>query len=527
MLIKADFQKAIADSISAYPAIAPLYRAGDPRITQHLDAIATMLAMFSAQLEVAMTEPFEKARDATVLADAAMRGIIPKASPARVLIAAENKGATPFHIETGRYIFDSAGLPYRIETSVSVSPSGVANFEASQVKMSRVLHTVENSEPFYSIEIPLADDDTFLCGISVSDSSGDFIHAERYANIAIGERVFHVEADDRQRVYVRFGYSGYVGFQPSDGDIITLDIMYSAGKVTPEYDSPFSFEYINSPTDASIELKMNSLVIAGVNPHSMSVLRDLARYPSVYDHNAVYLGEFDFLVRNKFPTLQFLSVWNESAEERARGPNIDSINTLFVACLSASGGEAVLLEDNSTELLLDGSWNVGEQYYRSYTRSYDYNHLGDIPIVLGKIHELRLTETQIAIREAIKAADDSYHVIFITPIHSKIGMTVNARVSTSYVASDVRAKIIEALLGEFGAAAAASKRGRSRPLYQRVYELLRSRVAALSGIGADLTVDIQDVEALAIRPELWRYVSTDSLNVTVSTANIVTPGWRA
>ena len=84
MLTKADFQRAIRDSISSYPAIAPLYQAGDPRVLQHLDAMATMLAMFSAQLETAMSEPFEKTRDATVLADAAMRGIVRKATPARV-----------------------------------------------------------------------------------------------------------------------------------------------------------------------------------------------------------------------------------------------------------------------------------------------------------------------------------------------------------------------------------------------------------------------------------------------------------
>ena len=76
MLTKADFQRAIRDSISSYPAIAPLYQSGDPRVLQHLDAMATMLAMFSAQLETAMSEPFEKTRDATVLADAAMRGIV-------------------------------------------------------------------------------------------------------------------------------------------------------------------------------------------------------------------------------------------------------------------------------------------------------------------------------------------------------------------------------------------------------------------------------------------------------------------
>jgi hypothetical protein len=77
---------------------------------------------------------------------------------------------------------------------------------------------------------------------------------------------------------------------------------------------------------------MDALLIAGQNPMPMSVLRDLARYPSVYDNNAVFLGEFDFLVRRNFPTLQFLSVWNESAEEQARArPSTTSMRSSWPA----------------------------------------------------------------------------------------------------------------------------------------------------------------------------------------------------
>lgn len=72
MWTKNDYKQKIADSISKYPAIAALFEVNDPRIMQHLDAIATMLAMQSAQIEVAQNEPFQKTRDSTVLADAAI-----------------------------------------------------------------------------------------------------------------------------------------------------------------------------------------------------------------------------------------------------------------------------------------------------------------------------------------------------------------------------------------------------------------------------------------------------------------------
>lgn len=494
MLTKADFQQAIKDSIAAYPAVAPLYQAGDPRITQNLDAMATMLAMFSAQLEVAMAEPFEKTRDATVMADASMRGIVRKSTPLRVVIQAKNTGTSSFLLDSGRRVMDSAGLFYRLETSALIDPGTTSTVEASQITTTTVTHTVAGSEPFYAIAIPASEDGSTLCGVAVSDGDGDYVYSQRYVNIAAGERVFHIEADDRQQAYVRFGFDGVVGTQPLDGRVVTLKVSYSMGDVTVDYASPFSLEYLLTPAESLVELSMAAVAIPGKNPISMSVLRDLARYPSVYDHNAVFLGEFDFLVRRNFPTLQFLSVWNESAEEQARGPSVDNINTLFVACLSADGLESVLTQSDPVAAVN--------------------------PVLIST-----LTGTQTEIRGTILAADDSYRVKFMTPVRAKIPMTVTALVGTSYVASDIRQKIIEAILAEFGEAAPASRRGRNHPLYQRVYALLKEKIAALSSGNSDLTVNITDSALLGVRPEMWRYVALDSLTVTVNTANVLTPSW--
>lgn len=496
MLTKADFQRVIRDTIASYPSIAPLYQAGDPRIMQHLDAMATMLGMLSAQMEAAHAEPFEKTRDATVLADAAMRGIVRKGKSARVRVRVINTGSSAFTVESARTLLDSSGLLWRVETPAAVPAGGEATFEASQVRSTTITHTVSGTEPFYAIEIPAPEDDSYLCAIAVSDVDGSFEYRDRYVNTAADERVFHVEADDRQRVYVRFGFDGVVGVQPKDGAEITLTVFYTSGEVSPAYDSPFSFEYLGSPAESAIEMRMDALLIAGQNPMPMSVLRDLARYPSVYDNNAVFLGEFDFLVRRNFPTLQFLSVWNESAEEQARGPAFDNINAIFVACLSSEGGESVLIEDNP-----------------------------DAPVPPAVIADADLTGTQQSIKAAILAADDSYRVRFFTPVRSKIRMTISARVSTSYVASDVKQKIIEALMAEFGPTSAASRRGRQRPLYQRVYALLRQKVSALGDGEADLTVSIVEPASLLARPEMWRYLDTDTLTVSVEMVNIVTPSW--
>ena len=494
MYAKADFMQKIKELLPSYPSIAALYEAGDPRILMQLEAQATMLAMLSGQIETAQNEQFEKSRDSTVLADAAMRGIIRKGKAARVRILASNTGTQPFQIETARTLLDSSGRLWHIATPAVVQAGGTATFEAVQFSTETISHTVTDAGPFYAVEIPAAEDDSYLYTISVSDGSGVFEYTDRYVNVASGERVFHVEVDDRQRVYVRFGYRNVVGVEPDNGSQLTIVVNRTAGDISIEYGSPFSFEYLQSPQESTVELTMDALLSKGENPISMSQLRDLSRYPSVYDENAVYLGEFDFLVRRNFPTLQFLSVWNECAEEQARGASVDNINCLFVACLSEQGTEKTLTQDADEEVDPE------------------------------RIDDDDLTETQKQIKAKILSADDSYRVKFFTPVISKIRVTISACVSTSYVASEIKEKIIEVMLDQFGVDSASSKRGQFRVLYRRVYNALRQSIPALSDGEADLTVTIQNGDE-STRPELWRYVDRESLSVTVKTDNITTPSW--
>ena len=83
MYTKADLMKKVEETLPKYPQINVLYKAGDPRIRQNLEAMAAMLAMLSAQVETSQNEAFQKSRDSTVLADASMRGIVRKGTAAR------------------------------------------------------------------------------------------------------------------------------------------------------------------------------------------------------------------------------------------------------------------------------------------------------------------------------------------------------------------------------------------------------------------------------------------------------------
>lgn len=495
MLTKSDFQKAIRSTISDYPTIAPLFQAGDPRIHQHLDAMAAMLAMFSEQLEVAQTEQFDKSRDGTILADAAMRGIVRKGRAARVTIRAVNSGTEDFAIESGRNLFDSSGRYWRVETACTVPAGSEAFFEASQQRSVKFTHTVSGAQPFYAIQIPESEEGDYVCGLRLKDAEGEYAYRSRYTNAQPGELIYHVEADDRQRLFIRLGFKDVVGTQPTDGHQFSIDVSYTNGDVAVDFGSPFAFEYVQQAEEASIEMTMQEMLSRGEDPISMTVLRDIAKYPAIYRDEAVFLGEFGFLVRKNFPSLQFLSVWNETMEEQARGPSVDNVNVIFVACLSADGTEKTVTQ------------------------------IGDEVPEPEEITGDALTQTQREIERLILRADDSYRVRFFTPVLSKIGMKISARVAASYRSSDIREKIREAILGQYGKASAAAKRGQQQPLYRDVYDLLKSKIPALTDGEADLEVVIETKDTGKLRPELWKFVDETSLEITCEMTNIVVHSW--
>jgi hypothetical protein len=490
MLTIGDFQKAIADTIASYPELAPYYDAGDPRILQAQLAMATMLSMLSAQLEVAQVEAFVKARESTVKADAANRGIIKKAVPAKASITVNNKSTVSITVDASRNVLDSDGRIWRVVAPATIAAGGTGSIEATQEAKTVVTHTVKNSVPFYAIEVPETED-TYLSAIAVKDSADDYSYRERFTNTLPDEKIFHVETNDYDKTFVRFGVDGVVGVQPVDGTVITLTISYSFGDVRPKTNSPFSFEYLANPDESKVTLSMGSLLKPGQNPPSIAYLRDISRYPSVYDHAAVYLGEFDFLVRRNYTTLKFLSVWNETMEEDARGADVANINTLFVACLSDLGTETTLTETTTPV----------------------------VPTVITT-----LTATQTAIKQTILQADNSYRVKFYTPVRYVIALAINATVPSSYVASEVSNQIKTALLAEYGETSESSRHGRNSPLYQQIYALLKQKVPALQNENSDFTLTITNTPPLD-RPEVWRYVTDASITAIISLNNSIPAYW--
>jgi len=502
MLTKAYLLQQIERNIGNYPDAALLYKSGDPRILVIIDAMATQLSLFSQQMELAMAEPFEKVRESTVLAAAAMRGIIRKATPAKVKILAENRNLVAATIDTGRVILDVDSNLYVVTapriiaaaTSLDgvVTPSS-AFIEADQYYNQNFIHTATVTDDFYSIELPDPEDGTTLHTLSVTDSNDNpFEYRKNFINALPGNKIFTVEVDDKGVFYIRFGVDGLAGTQVQSGDIFNIYTTRSIGKINLNAGSPFAFDSLTTAETgvdlSKVDLSLNEVLYSGDSPMSISKLRTLCNYPAIYDDSAVFLGEFEFLVRKKYPDMPFLSVWNEALEEAARGGNLDNVNTLFVACFNDI--EAVLNQPNELE-------------------------------TVHPIEITSLTTRQSHIKDMILAADNSLRVKFYTPVTSKITIVVTAKVSTSHNARVVSAKIKQAILTEFGQSAGNHA---GKPLQRLIYALLKEKVPETNAGNAYLTVSVTELESDS-RPELWRFVTENSVTVTVTNINVFAQGF--
>lgn len=475
MLTKQDFLDQIQNSVAQYPAVSALYRAGDPRILQAQSAMAQMLAMISQQLEIGMMEPFSKVRDATVLADAALKGLVPMAIPSRITVKVQNTSSSPFVLQSGRKLFDSSGNSYDVDLPLTVEAGAFGYAQLVQAQSRSVQYAVVSTSEFKKFLIEAPEDGRKICGIKMVDATGfEYRYAREFVNVMPDEKVYNIEVDEYQRTYIVLGYKDVVGYQPSAGEIFTVTVNETAGAVQLAQGSPFAFQYSTSAQDAKIKITMDSVLIAGADPIDIPTLRELCKYPSVYDSNAVFLGEFDFLIRRNVPNLRFLSVWNESVEESIRGANVNNINRIFVSFVEPSGSDHAA--------------------------------------------------TQEIIRQLINNADDSYRISFVTAVVVNIQVVVNASVARVNDVDVVKNKIEESILGEYGIDSPAVRVGMSTPQYKRLYEKLKSEVTALQDNGSDFTLVIASPVGQQL-PEQFRYMTAQSVTVNVTQANYNLNGW--
>jgi hypothetical protein len=216
-----------------------------------------------------------------------------------------------------------------VSFTVSLPAGGVATVGCIQRTKRTVSHEVSAPTGFYSIQVPDGVAGAQLTAIQVTKDDGatSFAYSPDWCNVLPGDLTYQVETDERRRLWLRFGATGVVGYGVSSGDVFEVLVSECEGRIDDlSPGTEFSFEYIFTVEDGSVKSVLSSVVDAGADHLSIEVLRMMAKYPAIYDHNAVYLGEFDFLLRRYISPLNFLSVWNEQIEESVRGPSVSNIN---------------------------------------------------------------------------------------------------------------------------------------------------------------------------------------------------------
>lgn len=468
---------AALSAVSSYPLVAQFVQAGDPRVLAQIKAQAAMLAMVAEHIDVVQFEPFLKARDSTVLADASLKGVLPLARSCRVALSVTNAGSSAFVVQAGRRYLDAKGRVYEVEASVSIPAGGVATVGCIQRTKRTVSHEVSAPTGFYSIQVPDGVAGAQLTAIQVTKDAGatSFTYNPDWCNVLPGDLTYQVETDERRRLWLRFGATGVVGYGVASGDVFEVLVSECEGRIDDlSHGTEFSFEYIFNVEDGSVKSVLSSVVDAGADHLSIEDLRMMARYPAIYDHNAVYLGEFDFLLRRYISPLNFLSVWNEQIEESVRGPSVSNINKLFVA--------------------------------------------GDVPA-------MSMLAFQSRVLDLIARADDSYRVQFVSPVATPVPVTVSATVSVVHDPATVAAQIRSAILGKYGIGAADVSRGMSNPIrLQALSKLLREAVPALQDQQSDFSVTTTPPGSLL--PEMYLHVSNSSLTVTVARAEFNNGLWN-
>lgn len=470
-----EFEASALARLADKPSVARLVQAGDPRVLAQIRAQAAMLAMISEQIDNAQFEAFVKSRDSTVLADATLKGILPLARSATATLAVKNNDAVPFTMAAGRRLLDPKGRLFMVDSDVTIAAGATAAVSVTQKTLRSVSHAVGVPAPFYRMEVTSANADTYITSLAVFKGPLQYSYSPDWFNVQPGDLCYQVETDERRRLMVCMGSDGVVGYGVQVGDIFDLRVEECEGKIEDLVaGAAWAMEYILTVADGKQDITLTTVTDMGAAPATVSDLRVMARYPAVYDHNAVYLGEFDMMLRRYMTGVTFLSVWNEQIEEAVRGASVNNINKLFVS------GRVAGMSD---------------------------------PVFQARVLEL------------FSRADGSYKVAFVATVDKPVTVAVTGSVSVIHDKTVVEAQIRGAILAAYGAGSPLVSTGMSNPLrVQAITKMLKTQIAAFQDDLSDFAVTI--TMGVAPKPEDFVQVTNASLTVTLTSASHNTGLWN-
>lgn len=467
-------------ALQDFPQTSARYRAGDPTVTAQLNAIQHMLAEIGRDIEVSELEPFRKSREATILADATNKGILPIGTPCQHYVRISNNSTERTTLQSGRVFEDGQGRPWRLLQNAEIQGNGYADVMAEQSQIRQIKRTIIETIPFYQFSVPI-EDDMSMVTISVTDQDQNaYNFITRWMNSTAGERAITLSTNSLREITLEFGDSTRFGRTLEANTELTIQIIETYGELDPSALKEAMLQQINTPQEAKLQMKFVSdgLVRMGANPLSIDQMRLLASYPT-HDDNAVFLGNFDFLVRKKFMArCHYLHVWNETVHERYFGASIKNINHLFVSVVPKFANEYNLICEEIRQLI-------------------------------GRVDSLYSGDKTV------------FHAVEERPFN----VYINATLSSVHDVETVRNQIKTLLMSNYGKQQIATSYNLEEGFnLQEIIKLMNTQISAFQDRQSDFNITIEDLGVAPIKPNQWLYMSEHSIHINIKRSSGVGGG---
>lgn len=471
MPTQADYQNLLGASLSDSDVLE-LYNAQDPRLIQQLNALGGLFVALGKEMDVSEIEPFIKSRERSIIADATNKGILPTGTPCQHNIQIMNNSYDDVSLAQGRLIEDNSGGRYwRLTTSVTIKAQSSTTAIVEQSEYREVKYTVPITEIFHKVSITTKDD-MFLSGITIKDDAvkpNIYSLTKRWINSSAGDYCFNLTMDSLQRLIIQFGDSSRAGITAKVGQVFTIGLTETYGSIDYTSLSDASLVNINTTDEQKLSIKFVSggLIQSGANPLTVDQLRILSSYPAIYDESAVFLANFDYLVRQKYMTkTNYIAVWNENIQERFYGVSYKDINHLNIAVYSK---------------------NIDEQ---------------------PKIIE--------SIKQTIATADNLYkdrvNVKLVEEVPYTI--TITGTLGAVHDADSVTSQIKTLLVEKYGKGQTSSSRWLQNGFnIQEISTLIRDNISAFQDRISDFSIT---PSSRVNKPHEWVYMTNDSITISLA-----------
>lgn len=465
-----DVKKRLLINLQDYPEIALRYQNGDPRVVAALQAQAGMIADQSTDIDLAKIEPFIKSNVRTILSDATNKGILPIATPCQHLLEVENKGTTALTISAGRYIDDVQGRTWRLLQTANAAAGQTVTVQVEQSQLRTVDYQVIFSEAFLQVELEIQED-LHLCGIRVFDGANNtYTYRPRWLNSPAGEYAYNLKTDTMRKITAEFGDSLRCGTTAQANTVLSFELMECDGAIDTSQLREASLQEIasNAETKAQLKFKTGGLVRSGTDPLSIEQLRLLSSYPT-HDQNAVFLGDFDYVVRKAFMArCNYLTVWNEALQDKYYNTTFDDINHLQLAFTAKNASEAPQL---ATEIK---------------------RFIGEI----DSLYKDRVNQ---------RAVEQRFFRI-----------TIDAKLAPVHNEDTVKEQIYTLLLARYGRESLASSYFLADGFNtQEIANAIKTNISAFQDHISDFSIAIEDLAKNPIKPHQWAFMDRSSITLSI------------